>query len=484
MAIWDRFISSKDTDEKKAKESWDRAIKYFDGGLNNRALKDLQDALTMNPGYGPEAMDLMQTFSIQGNEEMALSVGYALLKMDPKNSELMNKLGNSLRNTNSFPKAKKLYTYALKVNPQYTEAKYNLAASSFRITTNDGALISQTRKVEKFIEFRRYPFQGHRAEFAPVPNEDLEEDSSSAKQAQEGEGEEEEITEEARQQMLDGFIQQLKGDLEATAGTWESLFNLALLYDINGMDNLALQYYRQAVEKDPENRMSTSNLAVAIILYEDDYAKAEGMLLKNLGNHPFDRTTVLNMALLYRKTGKQFQTLKYFTYVGDLLAKSMDDFETDKVEAHAQELFERRKYHDALPIFENMAFEKQQDFWYEKLAVMYLNQKNEEKYLQTFRRLLKINPEHEEARAKLKEYAANYEAEAREKMEKGSGHQAIELMLKAVKIEETPERWLELAQLYQDDGEEIMAENSLRRWKKLTGAEGGDGGQQQQASAS
>ena len=44
MAIWDKLLSSKDKDEKKAKELWDRAINYFDGKLYNRALKDLQEA--------------------------------------------------------------------------------------------------------------------------------------------------------------------------------------------------------------------------------------------------------------------------------------------------------------------------------------------------------------------------------------------------------------------------------------------------------
>ncbi len=478
MAIWDRFIPSKDTDEKKAKESWNSAIKYFDGGLNNRALKDLQDALVLNPGYGPEAMDLMQTFSQQGNEEMALSVGYALLKMDSKNFELMNQLGNSLRNTNSFSKAKKLYTYALKINPQYTNAKYNLAASSFNITTSDSMLVSQTKRVEAFHDFRRYEFQGNRIGFFPVPNEELGEDAGKEEEA-----EQEELTDEARQQMLDGFVQQLKGDVEAMGGTWESLFNLALLYDLNEMGTLAIQYYRQALEKEPEDRMINNNLAVAMILLEENVADAEATLLQNLGQHRFDRTTVLNLALLYRKMGKQFQTLRFFTYIGDLLSKSLGKFETDEVENHAAELFGKRKYHEAIPVFENLALEKQEDFWYEKLAVMYLNQKNEDKYLQTFKRLLKINPAHEEAQAKLTEHAADYEAQAREKIDKGSTRYGIELMLKAVKIEETPERWVELAQLYQDDGEEILAENALKRWKKLTGeAEGQE--EQQQASAS
>ena len=480
MAFWNKLIPSKDTDGKRAKEFWDQAIKFFDGGLHNRALKDLHEALTLNPGYGPEAMDLMMAFSQQGNEEMALSVGYALLKMDPQNVELMNKLGNSLRNTNSFSKAKKLYTYALKVKPKYTAARYNLAASSFGITTNDGALISQTRKVEKFHEFRRYPFQGNRADFLPVPNEELEEDNAAA--TKEGEGEEE-LSEEAKQQLLDGHIKKLKADVEANSGTWESVFNLALLYDLHGMGKLAIQYYQESMNKDPENRMSRNNMGVALIVHEDNISEGESLLLQNLGDHRFDRTTVLNLALVNRKKEKHFQTLRFFTYVGDLLGKSMGEFETDKVEEHAREMFERRKYYDAIPVFENMALEKQEEFWIEKLTVMYLNQKNEEKYLFTFKRLLRINPEHEEAKAKLKEYAANFETEAREKIEKGNRYQAIDLMLKSVKIEETPERWLELAQLYQDEGEEILAENALKRWKKLTGAEAVAGPEQQQASA-
>ena len=369
------------------------------------------------------------------------------------------------------------------MNPKYTEARYNLAASSFGITTNDGALISQTRKAEQLKEFRRFPFQGNRADFFPVPNEELDEESEGAAKDEGGE-EGEELSEEAKQQMLDGFIKKLKGDVEATASSWESLFNLGLFYDINDMGKLAVQNYRQAMEKDPEHRMSRNNLAVALIVHENDLAEGESLLLQNLAAHRYDRTTVLNLALVNRKKEKSFQTLRFFTYVGDLLAKSLDQFETEKAEEHARELFEKRKYYDAIPIFENMAVEKQEDYWLEKLAVMYLNQKNEDKYLLTFKRLLRINPQHQEARAKLTEYANNYEAEGREKIEKGSRYQAIEFFLKAVKVEETPERWLELAQLYQDEGEEILADNALRRWKKLTGEESEATQEQQQATAS
>ena len=481
MALWDKFISSTEKDEKRAKELWDSAQKYFESKLYNRALKDMGEALTLKPALYDEALDLMQALSGSDDDEMAISVGAALLKIDPKNTELVNKLGNSLRKLNSFPKAKKLYTTALKINPQFAEAKYNLAACSFRIITSDNQLVGQTQKVEKYTEVRRYGFQGSRADFFPVPNQELEEDHSSKKDEEKPE---EEVSEEQLAQRAEGLIQTLKGDMESSGSSWQAVFNLALLYDMLENGELAIQNYRKAVEVEPENRKSANNLAVALMAREQDIPEAETILLKNLGTHRYDRTTVLNLALLYRRLNKGFQTLKYFVYLGDLLDKSLGDFETEKVEEFAKNLFERRKYLEAVPVFENLGKEKQAVFWFEKLVVMYLNQKKEDKVVETFKRLLKIDPEHKEAAKKLTEMATKYEEEAREKMAKGSRPQAVELMLKAANIEETAERWVEVAQLYEDMGEEILAQNALSRWKKLSGEETpAAGGQTKAASA-
>lgn len=471
MALWDKLISSGDKDEKRAKELWDRAIKYFDGKLYNRALKDMQESIELNPNLLQEAIDLMQVFSSSGSDEQALSVGFALLKMDNQNSELMNKLGNSLRKLNSHAKAKKLYTMALKVNPKYNDAKYNLAAASFRITTADGELVGQTRGVEAYTEIRRYEFEGVREGFFEVPNQNLdeEEEKPPAKADSEDEdGESEEMAEEDRIRMMEEMIAELKRDLEATPGSWEAEYNLGLIYDLAGFGEQAIQHYREAVSIDGENRRSACNLAAAIMIHKEDYEEAEGILLKNLGNHPYDRTTVLNLAVLYRTTEKSFQRLKYYVFLGDLLAKSLGHFETGAAEDYAQELFTKRKYLEAIPMFENMALEKKQAIWFEKLAVMYHNQKAEDKIINTWKRLLKIMPDHQEAQAKLVQLADNYEEQARERYEKGNRNQAITFMAKAVKIEETPERWVELAQWYEEDGEEILASNALRRWKQLS----------------
>jgi len=66
LALWDMLSSSKDNKDKQAKVLYDRSIKYFEGKLYNRALKDLEDAIVLNPEYGKEAVELMQMFSSQG----------------------------------------------------------------------------------------------------------------------------------------------------------------------------------------------------------------------------------------------------------------------------------------------------------------------------------------------------------------------------------------------------------------------------------
>jgi len=476
LAIWDKLIHTGGTHEAKAKELWDRAIKYFDGKLYNRALQDLQEAIALNPALKAEALELMQSLSGQDNDEQAVSVGLALIKMDSKNVELMNKLGNSLRRMNQFSSASKLYTQALKINPQMVEAKYNLAACGVAVITADMDLVRQTRAVEAYTQPRRYDFQGARAGFCPLNNQMLVDEKHTHKLVKKPAQEEEpppppNEEEVAKQQEL--LLQQLRRDLEQAPDSWETEYNLGLLCDLFKRGEEAITHLRAAYQILPADRMVVNNLAVAIIEHSDNVQEAEDLLLENLKHHKFDRTTVLNLAVLNRRTGKAFQTLKYFAYLGDLLARSLGEFETEKVEAHGKELFERRKYIEAIPIFENLSREKPQDFWLDKLAVMYLNGKREDQYIATLKRVLKLNPSRDDAQKKISETALGYEKEAHERLQKGSKPIAINLLSKAVHIEETAERWAELAQLYEDIGEEIMADNAMTHWKAL--APKGDG---------
>jgi tetratricopeptide (TPR) repeat protein len=479
LALWNNVFRSGGANEAKAKEAWDRAMKYFDGKLYNRALQDLEEAVQLNPALRQEAFELMQVLSGQGDDDTAVSVGIALLKLDPQNHELMNRLGNVLRRMNSFGRASKLYTQALKIEPQFTEAKYNLAACAVAVTTADMELVRQTRAVEPYSRLRRYEFVGARHGFHPLDNENLADDKKGAAAAKkpsrtEAPAPENKPDPEQEARLIETKAMELRGDAERAPGTWEPEYNLGLFFDLVKQHQTATTHYRAAYAIEPSNRYIVNNLAVSLLEQDPAAQEGEDLLLENLHSHKFDRTTILNLAVVNKRAGKAFQTLKWYVYLGDLLARSMGEFELDKVEAHGKELFEKRKYVEAVPIFENLSKEKPQEFWLDKLAVMYLNQKKEDHYIGALKRVLLMNPDRDDARKKISETALGYEKEAHERLQKGSKPIAIQMLLKSVHVEETPERWAEIAQLYEDIGEEIMADNAVRKWKELTAkAQGG-----------
>ena len=473
MAIWDKLLSSGADQEKKAQDLWERSIKYFDGKLFNRALKDLSEAIGLNPKLAEKALELMQSLSSGGNDDQALSIGLALLKIEKENPDLLNQLGNSLRKLGSFGRAKKLYTMAIKLEPKNKNHKYNLAACTFGISTADVELVRQTLQVEAYSELRRNPFLGERIDFYPIPNQVLEEEGAK-KGSEEEESEEEEMDDESKAQLEEMMAKQLKEDLSASQGAWQDEFNLGLFYDLVGLGELSVQHLANAVKVDPENPEAVNNLAVALVVHKENLEKAESLLLGSLNKNKFDRTTVLNLAVINRMQGKSFQALKFYVYLGDLLAKSLGDFDTEKAEEHANDLFQRRKYLEAIPFYKNLGKEKQEPIWFEKLAVMYFNQKKEDDYIMALRELLTLEPENSDAAEKISAAAQKYEDDARERMTRGNKRQAIQLFNQSVKIEPTAERWVELAQLYKDEGEENYADFALRNWKKLSGQEVGD----------
>ena len=283
--MFSKILGSGDAQRlKEAKAFWTQAEKYFEGKLYNRALKATQDAITLAPEeYFQEAMDIMQVFSSQGNDEQAVSIGLALLKFDAKNYELMNKLGNALRNLKSFARAKKLYTVSLKLKPDFAEARYNLAACSFDITAADNTLMIQTRKVEAYNQFRRADFRGNRAGCFPLENQELEDDSKDAgkskKKSEKGEASEEE-NEEVRLAEIQKITNQLKADLEKDPESWEAEFNLGLMYDLSDLVELSSQHYKKAMALAPNQIEPATNLAVSLASHEEQLDQAESILLE------------------------------------------------------------------------------------------------------------------------------------------------------------------------------------------------------------
>lgn len=462
MALFRNPFSSEGGDEAKAKALWERAHKHFEGKLFNRAITDLQDALALHPAYAKEAYDLMEMLSGQGQDEQSVSVGTALLKINPDDHELLNRLGNSLRRLGDFSRAKNVYTQALKVNQNFLFARYNLAACSYGVTTADAELAKQTQAVEALTKPRRYDFRGAHAGAFPLGNQDGARGDGA--KAAEGEG-----AGPAAPKPDAGVLQgKLAQEFEHQPKSWEAAYNYGLILDLTGRPDEAITHLKLACTLDANQVAPLNNLAVALIEHKRNLEAAESLLTRALTHHPYERTVVLNLAIVSKRTNKAFQVLKYYVYLGDLLAKSRGEFDTERVTAIAQDLFERHKYVEAVPLFELLAKEKPKKELFEKLAAMYQSQKRQDLYLTALSRLLKFDPGNKEAQQKISDAAKAYEAEAHQHRAKGANSQAAQSLQKAVQIEETAERWVELAQLYEELGEEILGGNALKRWKELT----------------
>lgn len=460
MALFKNPFSSEHTNEAKAKALWDRAQKHFEGKLFNRAITDLQDALQLNPEYAKEAYEMMQTLSGEGQDEQSVSVGMALLKLNPTDFELLNRLGNSLRRLGDFNRARNVYTEALKVKQNFVFARYNLAACAFGIATADADLVRQTQAVEALVKPRRYDFQGAHAGCFPLGNQELAGvDGAKGKEPAPAAG----VKPESESIRL-----MLSQDLQRAPGSWSAEYNYGLLLELTGQVDEAIALLKQACTREPHQPAPLNNLAVALLERKNNVEAAETLLTKALHWNPFERTIVLNLAIVSRRANKAFQILKNYVYLGELLAKSHGEFELEKFLAIAEDLFDRHKIVEAIPLFEQLAKEKPSTELFEKLAAMYLSQKRQDLYLHALTRLVKLDPGNKEARQKISDAAKAYEDEAHAKLAKGGKSQAAQLLHKAVQIEENADRWVELAQLYEDLGDEILAGNALKRWKELT----------------
>ena len=118
------------------------------------ATVEFNKALTLNPKLAAETVTkLFQDMQGSGNPDGTISLGRIVLKMDPKNVDLANLLGNTYRKKQDWNHAKNMYLHCLKYDPDYKNAVYNLAATTAKVEVADGMAISAIDEFEKMTDF-------------------------------------------------------------------------------------------------------------------------------------------------------------------------------------------------------------------------------------------------------------------------------------------------------------------------------------------
>ena len=118
------------------------------------ATVEFNKALALNPKLAAETVTkLFQEMQGSGNPEGTISLGTIVLKMDPKNVDLANQLGNTYRKKQDWNHAKNMYLHCLKYHPDYKNAVYNLAATTAKVEVADGMAISAIDEFENIKDF-------------------------------------------------------------------------------------------------------------------------------------------------------------------------------------------------------------------------------------------------------------------------------------------------------------------------------------------
>lgn len=89
-------------------------------------LPSMNDEITSPPELHKQAIDA----AISCNWQNAIDLNQKILEVEPKNTEVLNRLAKALFETGSYSLAKKIYTQVLEIDPYNTIAEKNLKKAS------------------------------------------------------------------------------------------------------------------------------------------------------------------------------------------------------------------------------------------------------------------------------------------------------------------------------------------------------------------
>ena len=129
----------------RQKSDFDAAVKYCDSGSFNKAKPILEKLINSNPTVSEYHRILGQIYSLQGNQNEAISYLIDALRWDPKNTHALTMMGNILaREKNDITTAMSYYEHALAVKPDDHIAMNNIGANLMQL--------GRVREAEKYFE--------------------------------------------------------------------------------------------------------------------------------------------------------------------------------------------------------------------------------------------------------------------------------------------------------------------------------------------
>ena len=427
------------------------------------ATVEFNKALALNPKLAAETVTkLFQEMQGSGNPDGTISLGTIVLKMDPKNVDLANQLGNTYRKKQDWNHAKNMYLHCLKYDPDYKNAVYNLAATTAKVEVADGMAISAIDEFEKMtdfvlpdiedgmgklvemqtnfaddtVELNQVQTPENKDEIKVIPEkEEKEDDNEKVKVDTDGDDNDDDDDKDD----LDSIdavrtFKYITSNLEA--GSTEernAVFTLGI-YCLKSNETKIAQYsLKRLLMRDKENVDLRCFLVLAISL--DGNINDEIKTLQSiLGRNPNHRYTNVNMGILLRRKGKIQQSRVSFFTTFRLLERSQGDYDIKACLENAEKLFNDNLEKKALEIYEPLISEITSEVLLHRIAKLYLDKNLLDDALEIYKRIFRKNRQNKEAREGIKSIHAAYLIESENFLKKNDKINAAVKIEKALKI--------------------------------------------------
>ena len=461
MKILKKIFAAEDS-HKEVNAILARGKSLLEKNFYEWATVEFNKALALNPKLAAETVTkLFQEMQGSGNPDGTISLGTIVLKMDPKNVDLANQLGNTYRKKQDWNHAKKMYLHCLKYDPDYKNAVYNLAATTAKVEVADGMAISAIDEFEKMtdfvlpdiedgmgklvemqtnfaddtVELNQVQTPENKDEIKVIPEkEEKEDDNEKVKVDTDGDDNDDDDKDDLDSIDAVRTFKYITSNLEA--GSTEernAVFTLGI-YCLKSNETKIAQYsLKRLLMRDKENVDLRCFLVLAISL-DGNINDAIKTLQSILGRNPNHRYTNINMGILLRRKGKIQQSRVSFFTTFRLLERSQGDYDIKACLENAEKLFNDNLEKKALEIYEPLISEITSEVLLHRIAKLYLDKNLLDDALEIYKRIFRKNRQNKEAREGIKSIHAAYLIESENFLKKNDKINAAVKIEKALKI--------------------------------------------------
>ena len=480
MNLIEKFFGAENSN-KEIKSILEHGKSLLEKNFYDWAAVEFNKALEIDPDFASVTITkLFQEMQGGGNPDGIISLGMNVLKIDPKNIELANLLGNTYRKKHNWNQAKNMYKHCLKHDSNYKYAIYNLAASIAKTEIADGQAVSAINDFEKITEFVIPDIKDGVEKLKEIQNKiDLiekqknEKPSPLEKKDQKKEGqkeiEENEESNKDEQTIIDPvkLYNYITSSFKVGSNQEnESCLALGLycLQKKNG--GVAQSVFKRLLMREKENTDLRCFLVLAISL-DGDIENAIKTLQGILGRKPNHRYTNVNMGILLKNKGHIQQARVSFFNTYKLLERSQGNYEIKTCLQKAEKFFNENREKKALEIYDPLVTEINSKKLLLRIAKLNLNSKLWDNALEIYRRILRKERQNNEARKGIKSIYASYLMDSENYIKKKDPKKAAETIDKALRIALTKnliQKAISINRLVENENRVIELEKILKKF--------------------